>query len=258
MRIPRIASRFCFAAVLLTAACNSLDVTNPNSPDTSRALSDAQAVAALAGGTLRTFFNTYNGLEAVGPLTTQARSHTASWNNFNMNFYSSVDADGTRNTRAWVNDPASSRRTSIEHFWEGYYSAASAARDVLVAIRISNVAFPTPADRARTEAIAELVLGAALGQIAINYDKGYLIDENSDLGSLAYVDRTALRAGAVAKLQSAATIAAATAFTTPAAWTGGNSYTNIEIAEFANSLAAMTLAYWPRNDAENTGAVNWT
>jgi len=69
---------------LVALGCNSLDVTNPNAPDAGRALTDPDAIEAIAGGTLISFYNTYNGLEATGPLTTQARSHTASWNNFNM------------------------------------------------------------------------------------------------------------------------------------------------------------------------------
>jgi hypothetical protein len=245
------------AAVTLTVACNPLDVTNPNAPDAERALTDPAAIEAIAGGTIRSFYNTYNGLEAVGPLTAQAESHTASWNNFNMNFYSSLDGDGTRNTRGWRNDPSASARTSIEHFWQGYYSTASSARDVLVAIRINNVEFDSESDTRRAEAIAELMLGASLGQIALNYDKGYFIDETVDLLTLQYFDRAALRDSAVAKLQSAAALATANAFVTPASWTNGNSYSNTQIAQLANTLAAMTLAYWPRNDTENA-EVDWS
>ena len=89
---------------LAAIGCNSLEVENPNAPDSARALTDPDAIEAIAGGTLINFFNTYNGLNAVGALTTQAQSHTASWNNFNMNFYSSVDADGTRTGAHSVSD----------------------------------------------------------------------------------------------------------------------------------------------------------
>lgn len=242
---------------LVALGCNSLEITNPNAPDAGRALSDPDAVEAIAGGTLISFFNTYNGLEATGPLTTQARSHTASWNNFNMNFYSSVDGDGTRNTRSWQNNPAAAGRTSIEWYWEGYYSVAATAMDVLIAIRNNNLVIGNAARTARAEAVAELMLGASLGQIALNYDKGYFIDENADLGALTYMHRAELRDSAVAKLQSAAALATANTFTVPDAWHGdGGDYTNVDIARLANTLAAMTLAYWPRTEAENA-TVNW-
>lgn len=244
-------------ATLAAVGCQDLELKNPNAPDATRALTNATAIEAIAGGTIRTFFNTYHGLDATGPLSTMAQSHTASWNNFNMNFYSSLDADGTRGTRGWQNDPALSGRTSVEWFWQGYYSAASSARDVLVAIRINNLAFDSTAAQRRAEAVAELMLGAALGQIALNYDKGYYLDENTNLLALQYIDRKALRDSAVKKLRNAATLANATAFNLPNGWTnGGGSYTNITVARLANTLAAMTLAYWPRDNGENA-AINW-
>jgi starch-binding outer membrane protein, SusD/RagB family len=242
---------------LAAIGCNSLEVENPNAPDSARALTDPDAIEAIAGGTLINFFNTYNGLNAVGALTTQAQSHTASWNNFNMNFYSSVDADGTRNSRPWQNSPSAAGRTTIEWFWQGYYGVAAASRDALTAIRTNELVIGDAGRTARAEAIAELMLGAALGQIALNYDKGYFVDENTNLATLTYIDRKALRDSAILKLQSAATIAAANAFTVPDAWTGGGgSYDNTTIEKLANSLAAMTLAYWPRTDGENA-SVNW-
>jgi starch-binding outer membrane protein, SusD/RagB family len=149
---------------------------------------------------------------------------------------------------------------AIEWYWEGYYSTASTAMDVLIAIRNNGLTIGTAQRTARAEAVAEMMLGAALGQIALNYDKGYFIDENADLGNLVYIDRAALRDSAIVKLQSAAAIATANAFSVPAAWTGaGGTYDNTTIAQLANTLAAMTLAYWPRTDAENTamGAAYW-
>ena len=190
-------------SAIVALGCNSLEVENPNAPDAGRALTDPDAIEAIAGGTLINFFNTYNGLSAVGPLTTQAQSHTASWNNYNMNFYSSLDVDGTRNTRPWQNDPAAAGRTSIEWFWEGYYGIVAASRDVLVAIRTNGLVIDDAANTARAEVIAEMMMGAALGQIAVNYDKGYFLDENTNLATLAYVDRRVLRDSAVAKLQNA-------------------------------------------------------
>jgi len=110
---------------MLLAGCNSLDVENPNAPDASRALADPAAIEAVAGGTLRTWFNTWDGMEGGGPLVTMAQTYSASWNNYNMNFYSSIDTDGTRNTRAYQNDLASAGRTTMIAYWEGYYSTVS-------------------------------------------------------------------------------------------------------------------------------------
>ena len=62
-------------SAVIALGCNSLDITNPNEPDAGRALADPAAVEAIAGGTLVTFYNTYNGLAAVGPLIDSLRAH---------------------------------------------------------------------------------------------------------------------------------------------------------------------------------------
>ncbi len=243
------------AAVML-AGCGSLDVVNPNSPDAKRALADPTALEAVTGGSMRTWFQTYEGCEGNCALVTQAQSFSASWNNWNMNFYSSVDADGKRLTRPWQNDAAAAGRTSMEIPWVGMYSAVSSAVDVLRAVRVAKVEFKNAADARRAEAVAEMMLGAALSYIALNYDKGYIVDENTDVATLVYSNRKQVRDAAILKLQSAATIAKANPFTTPAAWTNGRAYTNVQIAQIANTLSAMTLAYYPRSAAENA-TVPW-
>lgn len=241
---------------LFLAACNSLDVANPNAPDATRALADPSAIEAVAGGTLRTWLNTYEGMEGGGPLVTMAQSYSASWNNFNMNFYSSIDGDNTRNTRAYKNDQASAERTTIMQYWQGYYTTLSSAVDVLTAIRKNNLVIGNAANTKRAETIAEFMRGASLAQIALNYDKGYIIDENTDLTTLEYKTRKELREAAVVALTNAATLAAANAFTTPAGWTNGTAYSNVQIAALARTMAAMTLAYYPRTPAE-ADQVDW-
>ena len=237
------------------AACKSLDVVNPNEPDAERALADPAALEALAGGTLRTWFIAFDGMEIAGVLTTQAQSFTSSWNNFNMNFYSGLDGDGTRSSRSWQNDPSAAGRTSVEWLWTRNYSALSSANDVVKAIK-GGAVINNPSDTKRAETIATLMQGMTLSGLAINYDKAYIVDETTDLTALVYSDRKKVRDAAVAKLLAAATLAKANSFVTPAGWTNGVTYTSDQIARIANTMAALTLAYWPRNAAENA-QVNW-
>ena len=68
--------------------------------------------------------------------------------------------------------------------------------------------------------------------------------------ALEYSNRKEVRDAAVTKLQEAITLANANEFTTPGAWANGNSYTNVQIAQIANTMAAMTLAYYPRDNTE--------
>lgn len=257
MLMTTLVRGLCFTALVAVGACESLDIENPNAPDAERALSDPSAIEAVAGGSVRVWFNTYEGLEGVGPLVTQAQSYSSSWNNFNMNFYSSIDGDGTRNTRAWQNNPAQAGRTSIEHFWEGYYSSLALATNVVRAIKLNGLVINNETDTRRTLAVGLLMQGAALSGIATNYDKGYIIDENTDLGALGYSNRKEVRDAAVAKFDSViALVASGGPFVTPASWFNGNAYSSSQISRMASTMAAMTLAYWPRNATENT-AVDW-
>lgn len=262
-------------AMLATTSCGSLDVQNPNEPDRARALADPNAIEAVGSGTMRTFFNAYTSLRGAGVLDVQARSYSSSWNNGNLNFYSSIDnptAPPDQWTRAitprsWQNNPAASARTSIDAFWGGgideagiqrggFYNALSAANDALIAIRKNNVTVRNASDTRRLETVAQLMQGAALMMLSLQFDKAYVVDENSDLTKLEYSNRLVVRDSAVSKLQRAATLAAANSFTTPAAWANGVSYTNTQIGQIANTMAAMTLAYWPRDNTE-VSKIDW-
>ena len=246
------------AALCVVAACNSdLNVVNPNAPDARRALSDPAALEAVAGGTLHTWFTGYEGMMAVGPLSTIADSYSSSWNNFYMLYINSQDADGSRNTRPWKNDPGAKERLHLEWYWTAYYGAASSASDVLRAIRVDKVIINNAADTKRAETIAAFMNGAAHSGISMIYNKGYIIDETVDITALQYSNRKEMRDAAVAKLDAAIALANANTFTTLAAWTNGRSYTNKQIAQIANTMAAMTLAYYPRDAAENATEVDW-
>ncbi|HEX9310829.1 MAG TPA: hypothetical protein VF887_08450 [Gemmatimonadaceae bacterium] len=251
------------AALVTVSACGKLDVQNPNEPDARRALSDPQGVQAIAGGTFRTWFNTHQGMDGAGPLTTMADSYTASWNNYYMRLYSSSvrasdgpNCIGCAPRTYWRNDPADAERTAVEHYWYGYYSALSSATDVLTAIRKNNVIITDAANTKMVETVGELMQGMTMGELALNYDSAFVVDENSDLANLKFSHRQVVRDTAVAKLEAAAALADANAFSTPASWTNGTSYDNTQIARLARTYAARILAYYARNGAENA-ATNW-
>jgi hypothetical protein len=262
-------------ALITFAGCNSLDVANPNEPDRARALADPNAIESVGSGAFRTWFNAYTSLRGAGVLNTQANSYSSSWNNGNLNFYSSVDnptappEQWTRmlTPRSWQNDPAAAARTSIDVFWGGgldessnsrggFYNALSSANDALIAVRKNNIIIRNAADTKRLETVTQLMQGASLMMLALQYDKAYVVDENSDLTTLQYQNRAIVRDSAVSKLAAAAALATANSFTTPVAWTNGIAYTNVQIAQLANTMAAMTLAYWPRDNSE-VAKVDW-
>jgi hypothetical protein len=284
-RAPTLIQRGVWVFTLMAAlACEgSLDVPNPNEPDNKRALADPTAVEAVAAGSMRTWFNAWTSLRGATTLDAQARTHSSSWNNGNMNFYSGLyDANGvrigpadtamspllwTRTGAPWQNDPAAAARTSVDAFWgggldesgisrPGYYAVLSAANDALIAIRTNGVIITDAATTKRAETIAQLMQGAALMGIALNFDKGYVVDETTDLATLTYSDRKALRDAAVAKLNAAHALAVANPFTTDPSWGNGIAYSNVQIGQIAKTMVAMTLAYYARDNVE-AAAVDW-
>ena len=247
------------AALCVVAACNSdLNVINPNAPDARRALSDPAALEAVAGGTLHSWFTGYQGMMGGGPLSTMADAYSSSWNNYFMLYINSQDPDGSRNARPWKNEPGARERAHLEWYWTAYYGVASSASDVLRAIRVDKVVINNASDTKRAETIAAFMNGAAHSGISMNYNKGYIIDETVDITALKYSNRKEIRDAAVAKLDAAIALANANTFTTLPAWTNGRTYTNKQIAQIANTMAAMTLAYYPRDAAENATEVDWT
>ncbi len=98
-RIPEVLGLV--AALVLAGGCETLNVKNPNAPDSARLLTDPATVQSIAIGAMRTWFSTTQGpTDGADPypgptLTVMARSHVAAWNNYNIRFYTGC-TDGSQ------------------------------------------------------------------------------------------------------------------------------------------------------------------
>ena len=277
-RIPEIVGLT--LALVCAGGCDTLNIKNLTDPDRVRALSDPNTIPSIALGAFQTWYLATQGGygEDQWPaltLSVMARSNAAMWNNFNIRFYTGCTTDWTAGgypgplgtcgpltegpayPRAeWQNNLASAQRTQIEAMWYGYYSALSSANSALIAMRVNNLVVP---GAPMVETMAVLVQGLALGGIALNYDQGFIVDYNTDPLSLPPLSpRTAVRDAALAKLDEAIALANANTFTVPPSFFGSPavSYTNVRVAQIANTMAARLLAYFPRDAAENA-TVDW-
>jgi hypothetical protein len=278
------------AALILAAACDSLNVINPNAPHSKNdALQDPGTVKSIAVGAMRTWYLTAQGglgQDAYPSLTlmVMARSHVAAWNNYNIRFYTGctnanwdVYTTATRGTCGtedlgalyprieWQNNSGSAQRTQIEPLWYGNYAALSSANAVLTAIRTNHLAIDDAATTKMVETMVVLVQALSFSGLALNYDKGFIVDYTTDITNLTFSTRTELRDAAMAKFDTAITLANGTAFAVPGDFFGAPnvSYDNVKIAQIANTMAARTLAYFARDAAENAdvsagGVVDWT
>ncbi len=274
------------AALVLAGGCDSLSVSNPNEPDRGRALSDPATVQAIALGALRTWYETGQGsfgadLYPATTLTVMARSHVAMWNNFNIRFYTGCtlgawdvyaaplgtcgpQTEGPPYPRVeWQNNPASAQRTQIEALWYGYYSALSSANAVLNAIRAKNLVISDAATTKMVETMSVLVQALSLSSVALNYDQGFIVTDSTPVDAngaliVTFKPSSVMRDTAQGKFDEAIAMANANKFTVPGDFFGtpSQTYTNVEIAQIANTMAARNLAYFPRNAAQNA-AVDW-
>ena len=285
-RIPEVLGLV--AALVLAGGCETLNVKNPNAPDSGRLLTDPATVQSIAIGAMRTWYSTTQGpTDGADPypgltLSVMAKSHVAAWNNYNIRFYTGCtdapfpgypngscngSSEGSPYPRIeWQNDPASAQRTQIEYLWYGYYSALSSANDVVTAIRKKGLKITDAATTKMVETMGVLVQALCLSQISLMYDKGFIVDENTDLTSLSFSPRAAMRDAAIAKFDDVINnLTTAKDFTVPGDFFGkpAQSYDNVAIAQIASTMAARTLAYFPRTAAENAdksvpgGQVDW-
>ncbi|MFN0178896.1 MAG: hypothetical protein ACKVZ0_08850 [Gemmatimonadales bacterium] len=253
------------AAVALTgplAACGELEVTNPNAPERERAFSDPATIIASAAGTMKTYMNTRYAYSPSLTLAVMADHTTFSWNNFNGRYYSSYGVD-CGNRCGWVNSTSTQLGSQVEPYWYGMYSVLSSANDALFALRLAAVPANLGAQRDAVEAIAQMAQGMAHAFIALNYDQGFIVEEDVDtpeeLAALTLSGRAAIRDKAIALLEKAYVIANTKTFSTGATWFGTvNSpvYTSKQLAKVVRTMQAELLAHYPRNSEENA-QVNW-
>jgi hypothetical protein len=194
-------------------------------------------------------------------MSAMADTYSASWNNFNLRYYSSYGVECPQRC-GWVNATTSSFYGQIETAYYGYYSTLSSANDGVIAIRNNNVKIGSAANTKMVETMGVMMQGLTLMGIALNYDKGFIVDETTDLSDplgLPLVSRAEMRDAAFAKLEDARTMAAGNSFVTPTEWTGkinGQTYTNTQLAQVIRTMQANLLANYPRSGAE-VAAVNW-
>lgn len=264
----RFASLAAVLAVTVAVGGCDLNISNPNAPDAPRAFKDPAGLQQLLGGAFRTWVSTRGDYFSSLPMTAMADNYTASWNNAAIRFYNSVGVDCPSRC-GWTNSstaPEAAGGRATEGQWYGYYTILSAANDVLAAIR-DGLCFDDDCATdntvtSRNKAAATMIQGMALAGIALAYDQGFVVDENTDLtqiSSLPFSPRADVRDAALAKFDAAFTEAGTHTWSTPAEWMGvgaGLPYTNTQIQQLIRTMQAELVALYPRNSAENT-ANDW-
>ncbi len=263
------------AAAIGTLGCKSLEVANPNAPDAARAFSDPGAVAGLVTGAMRNWFNTRGTYYGAETLDMMADNYSSSWNNMNNRYYSSYGPVGTFQANCpqrcgWVNNTSDPKRLWVEGLWYGYYGMLSSVNDVLTAIRKNHLDLGGDEATNQAEAASVLLQGVVFAGIALNYDKGFVVTDNTDISNpttIPFRPRAEMRDSAVAFLQHAIDLLAAHPFAkAPSTWFGtvnGIQYSSTQLIQVARTAQAEALAMFARcltgcpTASDNDAATDW-
>ncbi|MCR4340207.1 MAG: RagB/SusD family nutrient uptake outer membrane protein [Gemmatimonadaceae bacterium] len=240
------------AALMVGSGCGDLEVTNPNAPDVGRALASADDVKNLAISTMNSWYLTATQLHPHTATSVTADMSAANFGNFGMRF------NNLEPRIAYENLSAGGDREVARVPWDFNYSTLGAANDALRAFG-SGVALPTAAETAKYKNLAAFAQAASLMNLALWIDQAFIIDETFDPNGPKpeLKPYTEVSATALAKWEAlAAATAGNTATYTLAEIPMVGSLTGAKLNRLANTFAALTMAYTPRNATENA-AVNW-
>lgn len=239
------------AALLTAGACANLDVTNPNNPDIKRALASGEDVKNIAISTVNSWYLASTYINPYMMLSVTADAGSANFGNFGMRF------NNLEPRAPYVNNSAGGDRGVTEDPWNNNYGTLGAANDVLIAMK-NGVEIPG-GETAKYKALALFTQAASLSNIAILFDKGFVVDENSEGGSAPeFKPYTEVSTTAMAKWDALITALNGKNDTYDVADIplAAGPLTSQMLSRMANTMAARTMVYTARTPAENA-AVNW-
>lgn len=243
----------CVGAAVLLGGCQDLTVENPNLPDRDRATRQPISTESFVASSFRTFWR-YAGHDDYPSwaFSTIAQEITSGFADFGQLELSALPRS------AWNNSPVNNRNEVNEDPWYALYGTISAVNDAIIAVD-NGLVIGDATRTARTKAVGKFMQGLSHGYLGLYFDKAIIVDEKTDLATLAnapFNPYPEMIAAAVGQLDEAITIAGTANFTLPLESFLYTLMTRDEFVRLANSQVARLLAYAPRSRAERA-AVNW-
>ena len=233
------------------AACADLEVVNLTSADAERALATPADVEALIRGSYDSWFQGWASYNGMGPImSNQAFQHTAPWANFGMEQYGRLPRIAT------VNDASDGYYGYLSREWTYNYRAISAVADGTKALANQEIADELGAEAvARAKAFGKFAQGLAHANLALFYDMGFVVTEDTDLTeAIDPIPYTELMTTALGMLDEAIALCG-TSFTIPFDWMAAD-MDNVKLAKLAHWMKARYMAEVGRTPEERAQA-NW-
>jgi hypothetical protein len=230
-------------------------VTNTNAPDRDRALANPSDVQALVSGAFWTWYNAQHnyGISMSPALSNMSFQHASAAANFGQVDFSTIPRVPMVNQTSWTN------YNQFAGHWTQYYRSIAAVNAGLAAMDAGSVDLGD--QTAMTRAYARFIQGISHGTIAILFEQGPIVDENSNLEEpQAYVSSQDLLTAALGFLDDAISISNANSFSLPTQWFGGlfdEEISSATFAQMASSYKAMLIASHARTPAQ-ADQIDWT
>lgn len=241
---------FCAASIFVVSSCADLEVENINDPDTERVLSSPDDLPGLVAGAMtsiqRAFFN-YDGhpnFEFTADHVTMTNNVSHWWSVYKVE------------PRVQLNNSLTyTELTNLSVPWQTFNSAISGANDVIRAIEENG--FDLGDDTQMVLASAYYARGLAAGYIANTFDQGYVVEIDTDLGTLALSPYTDVVEFAISSLETCIAICNSNSFVQSDNFHNSPTPINSDrLARIANTYAGYFLMTNARTAAENT-ATDW-
>ncbi|MEM9143128.1 MAG: hypothetical protein AAGA86_09080, partial [Bacteroidota bacterium] len=255
MKIIKINKVFTVFVVTLALSCsNEIDnVVNLNNPDRTQVLANGSDLIGIVSGGFVTWWQAIN-RDLYPALAVAADVSTCSWGNFGMQVLSNEPRNPVLNVASW------SDRTVLEQPWQGNYAAVSSANDVIGAINTTGITWVVNGEDNTPVVLAGayLLRGFAYGYLGLVFEKGFIVDENTDISQpLPFVGYQELIGQAIADLDRAISIAQSNSFEIPNTVINGVALPSAELIKLCNSYKARFIVQSARN-LEETNAIDWT
>ncbi|WP_436517358.1 RagB/SusD family nutrient uptake outer membrane protein [Ekhidna sp. To15] len=249
--------KYLTAVLLITSfGCQELDIENPNDPDTSLLDEDPQLIFDLGTGAIAGVWDAYTANDDGSFFNANVHmawtaDHTSMSNNF-RSMWSQFKVE----PRVQFNNSLTFPDLGLSsNPWADWNASIAQSNIVIAAVS----AIPA-ADRTEAQigalGIAYLAKGMAYGHLANVYDQAYLEGDNVEQGTLAgYGDILPL---SVSALDAAIDIFdSGISYTSPAGAFNGTTYTEAQLSQIANTMAAHFIVSNARTRAENN-ATDWS
>lgn len=250
------------ASSVLWTACQSLEVTNPSTPNIDVVYGSGENLEAALVGSWRAFWGVAQGsrTNAVYPV-----KHLAVWGN------EMTTADNSNSGLVVTQEP----RVALDNTdqggwfnrkpWYDLYESMSSARDAWQAIDgglkvgVVTAEDPNGTDTARDKIFAKFMIAINNLYLALLFDQAYLADETANIQTFKYELKPYTEVATLAKKMLRETIAEAKAakdFSLPPTFINGKTISRDEFVRIMYSYLVRADVYMPRSPADR-GAVNW-